>query len=394
MQELTRSAVHPVGGQAYLSLDSSDEPYLHGIKFTGADACSSGVRAAAMGPGAAAAARQQRRQGRGSSDGSDTGTPSLPCSCSPHTPTPHPPTYTSAMTPPTTASPPPLPPLPPSPTTTAMPPTKRFRDMEQLSGGEKTVAALALLFAIHRWVGWWIQGYKGCREVGRCTEPWGRLIAGTNMLPSRAFWSRPPPPDPQLPAPPFLGLDEDYSIAQACIHIFPPPFAPLLLRSCSYQPSPFFVLDEVDAALDATNVVRVATYMRHMTRGDTQGCFQVGGGGRGGGGGVPFCTALLLLSPTVPPRPLHPIPSPLPASTAAGVRPSPPPCSPPLHPPLHPPACRASSSPSRTCSSKRRTRWWGWRATRAAAAQRRTRLTWTASRRPPPCREGRALEKP
>ena len=28
----------------------------------------------------------------------------------------------------------------------AMPPTKRFRDMEQLSGGEKTVAALALLF--------------------------------------------------------------------------------------------------------------------------------------------------------------------------------------------------------------------------------------------------------
>ena len=32
----------------------------------------------------------------------------------------------------------------------AMPPSKRFRDMEQLSGGEKTVAALALLFAIHR----------------------------------------------------------------------------------------------------------------------------------------------------------------------------------------------------------------------------------------------------
>jgi structural maintenance of chromosome 1 len=27
---------------------------------------------------------------------------------------------------------------------------KRFRDMEQLSGGEKTMAALALLFAVHR----------------------------------------------------------------------------------------------------------------------------------------------------------------------------------------------------------------------------------------------------
>ena len=35
---------------------------------------------------------------------------------------------------------------------TTMPPTKRFRDMEQLSGGEKTVAALALLFSIHRYV--------------------------------------------------------------------------------------------------------------------------------------------------------------------------------------------------------------------------------------------------
>ncbi|GAX83463.1 hypothetical protein CEUSTIGMA_g10888.t1 [Chlamydomonas eustigma] len=66
---------------------------------------------------------------------------------------------------------------------TAMPPTKRFRDMEQLSGGEKTLASLALLFAIH-----------------------------------------------------------------------------------SYRPSPFFVLDEVDAALDATNVARVAHYIRSKTR--------------------------------------------------------------------------------------------------------------------------------
>ncbi|KAL7719427.1 RecF/RecN/SMC N-terminal domain-containing protein [Entamoeba marina] len=30
----------------------------------------------------------------------------------------------------------------------AMPPLKRFHDLEQLSGGEKTIAALALLFAI------------------------------------------------------------------------------------------------------------------------------------------------------------------------------------------------------------------------------------------------------
>ncbi|KAL6210710.1 hypothetical protein ACLB2K_015942 [Fragaria x ananassa] len=62
---------------------------------------------------------------------------------------------------------------------TTMPPTKRFRDMEQLSGGEKTVAALALLFAIH-----------------------------------------------------------------------------------SYRPSPFFILDEVDAALDNLNVAKVARFIR------------------------------------------------------------------------------------------------------------------------------------
>ncbi|KAK4338765.1 hypothetical protein RND71_043252 [Anisodus tanguticus] len=61
---------------------------------------------------------------------------------------------------------------------TAMPPTKHFRDMEQLSGGEKTVAALALLFSIH-----------------------------------------------------------------------------------SFRPSPFFILDEVDTALDNLNVAKVAGFI-------------------------------------------------------------------------------------------------------------------------------------
>ncbi|CAK4115963.1 unnamed protein product [Aphanomyces euteiches] len=94
-KNLTKSSKHPLGGTAYLSLENSEEPYLHGMKYN------------------------------------------------------------------------------------AMPPMKRFREMEQLSGGEKTVAALALLFAIH-----------------------------------------------------------------------------------SYQPSPFFVLDEVDAALDNVNVNKVSTYIQ------------------------------------------------------------------------------------------------------------------------------------
>jgi len=66
---------------------------------------------------------------------------------------------------------------------TAMPPAKRYRDMDALSGGERTLSALALLFAVH-----------------------------------------------------------------------------------SFRASPFFVLDEVDAALDAANVARVAAYVRARTR--------------------------------------------------------------------------------------------------------------------------------
>ncbi|KAF2184743.1 P-loop containing nucleoside triphosphate hydrolase protein [Zopfia rhizophila CBS 207.26] len=94
-KDLTKSPQFPLGGQAYLDMEDSTEPYLAGLKYH------------------------------------------------------------------------------------AMPPLKRFRDMEHLSGGEKTIAALALLFAIH-----------------------------------------------------------------------------------SFKPSPFFVLDEVDAALDNVNVGRVAKYVK------------------------------------------------------------------------------------------------------------------------------------
>ena len=69
----------------------------------------------------------------------------------------------------------------------AMPPMKRFRDMEQLSGGEKTVAALALLFAIH-----------------------------------------------------------------------------------SYHPAPFFVMDEIDAALDNVNLRKVCNYIQQRSKTDFQ----------------------------------------------------------------------------------------------------------------------------
>ncbi|XP_063405474.1 structural maintenance of chromosomes protein 1A-like [Mytilus trossulus] len=66
-------------------------------------------------------------------------------------------------------------------------PGKRFRPMDNLSGGEKTVAALALLFSIH-----------------------------------------------------------------------------------SFQPAPFFVLDEIDAALDNTNIGKVAAYITEQSRASFQ----------------------------------------------------------------------------------------------------------------------------
>lgn len=48
----------------------------------------------------------------------------------------------------------------------------------------------------------------------------------------------------------------------------------LLFAIHTYQPSPFFVLDEIDAALDASNVARVADYIREKTRDTAQGAFQ------------------------------------------------------------------------------------------------------------------------
>jgi structural maintenance of chromosome 1 len=101
--DMTKSSKHPLGGNAYLSLDDTEEPYKAGLKFN------------------------------------------------------------------------------------AMPPMKRFRDMEQLSGGEKTVAALSLLFAIH-----------------------------------------------------------------------------------SFRPAPFFVMDEIDAALDNVNLRKVCNYIKQRSQTDFQ----------------------------------------------------------------------------------------------------------------------------
>lgn len=58
----------------------------------------------------------------------------------------------------------------------------------------------------------------------------------------------------------------------------------LLFAIHSYRPSPFFVLDEVDAALDATNVARVAHYIRNCTRENNSAAAAEGAEGRGADG--------------------------------------------------------------------------------------------------------------
>lgn len=116
--------MHPSGGQAYLALDSADEPFCAGVKFS------------------------------------------------------------------------------------AMPPTKRFRDMEALSGGEKTVAALALLFAVLRCVEWGlVVGVRGSHA-----QVWGPVsaLASHAWRPASGVLSSPhlhPLPTPSHPAllPPASG---------------------------------------------------------------------------------------------------------------------------------------------------------------------------------------------
>lgn len=60
----------------------------------------------------------------------------------------------------------------------------------------------------------------------------------------------------------------------------------LLFAVHSFRPSPFFVLDEVDAALDMANVGRVAAYIRERTRLEHRD-HREGRGGDGGEGGPP-----------------------------------------------------------------------------------------------------------
>ena len=203
----------------------------------------------------------------------------------------------------------------------AMPPTKRFRDMEQLSGGEKTVAALALLFAIHRRARQW-EGREGGGAV--CVWACVRVCVGGGgrrrqlVTPGRACpgWApsckRPPIHGPVSPPPmPTHPRALDSPPASARTHT-PDHRAPPLPRTRSHQPSPFFVLDEVDAALDAANVARVAAYLRRMTREGAEGGFQVRsthsrGSGACGTLPLPSRPGTSLLSSRVVPCSFHPL---------------------------------------------------------------------------------------
>ncbi|XP_074128259.1 structural maintenance of chromosomes protein 1B isoform X2 [Sminthopsis crassicaudata] len=135
-------------------------------------------------------------------------------------------------------------------------PGKRFMPMDNLSGGEKCVAALALLFAVHR---------KGCQGqswlgdgpfyVPHERKSWKSLPGHARLTPHIGQDQT-----PSEPVRPVAVLGAEASGGGVC---WARPPARL---SFSFRPAPFFVLDEVDAALDNTNIGKVSSYMREQTR--------------------------------------------------------------------------------------------------------------------------------
>ena len=200
-QELTRSSVHTLGGQAYMSVENSDEPFLgeqsaaqhsaaqHSVQVV----CGCPCRGAAQGPRCRGVREAQPRPACTAPFPQNA----LPAHAScPAVQNPRMRPCKMCNRPCKMCSPP----TPARPCTAraggirynAMPPGKRYREMDQLSGGEKTVAALALLFAIHRWAG---GRAGGCLLPSRAepTERWGQsCMAGVGLAAqvAREHWAR------------------------------------------------------------------------------------------------------------------------------------------------------------------------------------------------------------
>ncbi|EGB12562.1 hypothetical protein AURANDRAFT_70503 [Aureococcus anophagefferens] len=120
----------------------------------------------------------------------------------------------------------------------ATPPSKRFCEISQLSGGERTLASLALLFAVH--------GYH--------PAPW---------TPSAA-----PAGDPTA------SLAGDPTVAPAAMAMGTPAGTPAADPTAARTSmplddfdAPFMIMDEVDAALDNVNVAKLANFIKHQAKG-------------------------------------------------------------------------------------------------------------------------------
>ena len=116
-------------------------------------------------------------------------------------------------------------------------PGKRFQPMSNLSGGEKTIAALALLFAIH--------SFQVTTLIPILTLP--TTLTPILRLPTTLIFTLPNTLTPilTLPTTPTFILTLPTNLA----------------LTLNFQPAPFFVLDEIDAALDNTNIGKVASYI-------------------------------------------------------------------------------------------------------------------------------------
>ncbi|KAH0616385.1 hypothetical protein JD844_027437, partial [Phrynosoma platyrhinos] len=139
-------------------------------------------------------------------------------------------------------------------------PGKRFMPMDNLSGGEKSVAALALVFAIHRQSPPPVcAGRKDMLDpplnernlssasIPRVVEKVALGLAGerwqsSSMLAGAAEASEIIP----------LNTESEGEIRDHDLPVF--------------RPAPFFILDEVDAALDNTNIGKVSDFIRQHSQ--------------------------------------------------------------------------------------------------------------------------------